>query len=54
MWLNLDPTAGPDEGIDLDDDDDFAMRIMVSKHHLLRDNPLLKELENIGILIYIS
>ena len=48
VWLSHDPTSGPDEGIDLGDDDDFAMRIMVSKPHLLRDNPLLKELEDIG------
>ena len=48
MWLNPDPTLGPDEGLDLDDGDDFAMRIMKSNPHLLRDNPLLKELESIG------
>ena len=48
FWLNPDPTLGPDEGLDLDDGDDFAMRIMESKPHLLRDNPLLKELESVG------
>ena len=44
VWLNPDPTLGPDEGIDLDDGYDFAMIIMESKPHLLRDNPLLKKL----------
>ena len=48
MWLNLDSSDGPDEGIDLDDDEDFAMRVMLSKPHLLRDNPLFKDLEDIG------
>ena len=23
VWLNLDPTSGPDEGIDFDDDEDL-------------------------------
>ena len=46
--MNLDSTTGPDEGIELDEDEDFAMRVMVSKPHLIRDNPLLKDLEDIG------
>ena len=48
VWLNPDHTLGPDEGLDLDDGDDFAMRIMDSKPHLLRDNPFIKEVESIG------
>ena len=32
----------------MDDEDDFAMRVMESKPHLLRDNPLLKDIESIG------
>ena len=47
VWLNPDHTLGPDEGLDSDDADDFAMRVMESKPHLLRDNPLLKEVESI-------
>ena len=46
--MNLDSTTGPDEGIELDEDEDFAMRVMVSKPHLIKDNPLLKDLEDIG------
>ena len=46
VWMNLDSTTGPDEGIELKEDEDFAMRVMVSKPHLLRDNPLLKDLED--------
>ena len=38
----------PDEGIGLDEDEDFAMIIMVSKSHLIKDNPLLNDLEDIG------
>ena len=48
VWLNPDNTLGPDEGLDLDDGDDFAMRVMESKPQLLRDNPFLKEVESIG------
>ena len=48
VWLNPDHTLGPDEGLDLDDGDDFAMRDMESKPHLLRDNSLLKDVESIG------
>ena len=46
--MNPNITLGPDEGLDLDDGDDFAMRIMESKPHLLRDNPFIKEVERIG------
>ena len=48
VWLNTDHTLGPDEGLDLDDSEAFAMRVMVSMPHLLRDNPLLCDLEEIG------
>ena len=48
VWLNPDHTLGPDEGLDLEDGEAFAMRVMVSKPHLLRDNPLLRELESVG------
>ena len=47
VWLNPDHTLGPDEGLDLDDGKAFAMRVMVSMPHLLRDNPLLRELEEV-------
>ena len=47
VWLNTDHTLGPDEGLDLEDGEAFAMRVMVSMPHLLRDNPLLWELEDI-------
>ena len=49
MWLNPDHTLGPDEGLDLDDGEDFAMRVMESKPHLLKDNPLLRELESTAV-----
>ena len=48
MWLNPDHTLGPDEVLDLEDGKAFAMRVMVSKPHLLRDNPLLWEHESVG------
>ena len=48
VWLNPDHTLGPDEGLDLDDEEGFAMRVMESKPHFLRDNPLLMELESVG------
>ena len=48
VWLNTDHTLGPDEGLDLEDGEAFAMRVMVSMPHLLRDNPLLRELEENG------
>ena len=48
MWLNTDHTIGPDEGLDLEDGDSFAMRVMVSMPHLLCNNPLLRELEEIA------
>ena len=41
VWLNTDHTIGPDEGLNLGDGDSFAMRVIVSMPHLLRDNPLL-------------
>ena len=47
-WLNPDHTIGPDEGLDLEDEEGFAMRVMESKTYLLRDNPLLRELESAG------
>ena len=34
--------------LDLDEGDDFVMRVMESKPQLLRDNPFLKEVEKIG------
>ena len=48
FWLNTYHTLGHDEGLDLEDGKAFAMRVMVSMPHLLRDNPLLWELEEIG------
>ena len=48
VWLNTDHTLGPDEGLDLEDGEAFAMRVMVSMPHLLRDNPILRDLEEIG------
>ena len=48
VWLNPDHTLGPDEGLDLEDEEGFTMRVMERKPHLLRDNPLLSKLESIG------
>merc|ERR1712240_941503 len=48
VWLNTDHTIGPDEGLDLEDEDAFAMRVNVSMPHLLRDNPHLRQLEEIA------
>ena len=48
VWLNTDHTIGPDEGLDFEDGDAFAMRVMVSMPHLLRDNPLLRQLEEVA------
>ena len=45
VWINLDSTSGPDKGIELDDGNDYANRVMSSKPHLLKDNPLLRDLE---------
>ena len=42
VWLNPNHTLGPDEGLDLENEEGFAMRVMDSKPHLLRDNPLLR------------
>ena len=48
VWLNTDHTLGPDEGLDLEDSEAFVMRVMVSMPQLLRDNPLLRDLEEVG------
>ena len=48
VWINLDSSSGPEEGLDLDEDEDYVMRVMVSKPHLIKDNPLLSELEDMG------
>ena len=48
VWLNTDHTLGPNEGLDLEDSEAFMMRVMVSMPHLLRDNPKLRELKEIG------
>ena len=48
VWLNPDHTLGPDEGLDFDDGNDFAMRVIGSKPNLHGNNPLLKELESVG------
>ena len=48
MWLNTDHTIGPDKGLDLEDGDAFAMKVMVSMPHLLRDNPRLRQLEEVA------
>ena len=39
--MNLDSSSGPEEGLDLDEGEDYAMRVMTSKPHLIKDNPLL-------------
>ena len=36
VWLNPDHTLGPDKGLDLEDGDALAMRVIVSMPHLLR------------------
>lgn len=48
IWLNPDHTLRPDKGLDLEESDTFAMRVTVSMPHLLRDNPCLRELEDVG------
>ena len=48
VWLAPDNSLGSDQGLDLDKEDDFAMRVMESKPQLLRNNPYLKEVESIG------
>ena len=48
VWLAPDNSLGPDQGLDLDKEDDFGMRVMKSKPQLLRNNPYLKEVESIG------
>ena len=48
VWLAPDNTLGPDQGLDLDEEDDYVMRVMESKPQLLRNNPYLKEVESIG------
>ena len=48
VWLNTDHTIGPDKGLDLEDGDAFAMKVMVSMPHLLRDNPCLRQLEEVA------
>ena len=48
VWMNLDSTSGPDEGIELDDGDDFVNRVMTNKPHQLKDNPVLRDLEKVG------
>ena len=45
VWLAPDDTLGPDNGLDLDEEDYFAIRVMESKPQLLRDNPFLKMVE---------
>merc|ERR1712240_95024 len=48
VWLSTDYTIGPDEGLNLEDGDAFTMRVMVSMPHLLHDNPLLRQLEEVA------
>ena len=48
MWINLDSKSGPDERIELDDGDDFVNRVMTSKHSLLKDNSLLRDIEQVS------
>ena len=48
VWLNTDHTIGPDEGLDLEDGDTFAMRVRVSMPHLLCNNPCLRQLEEVA------
>ena len=48
VWLNTDHMIGPDKRLNLEDGDAFAMRVMVSMPHLLQDNPLLRELEEVA------
>ena len=35
VWLAPNNPLGPDQGLDLDEDDDFAMRVIESKPQLL-------------------
>ena len=46
--MNLDSGTGPEECLDLDEGEGYFMRFMTSKPHLIKDNPLLRELEDIG------
>ena len=48
VWLAPDNSIVPDKGLDLEWEDEFAMRIMESKPQLLRNNPYLKDTESIG------
>ena len=48
VWMNLDSTTSPDEGIGLDEEEDFAMIVMTRKPQLIKDNSLLRDLEIIG------
>ena len=41
VWINIDSRTGPEEGLDLDEGEDYAMRVMTSKPHLIKDNPSL-------------
>ena len=48
IWLEPDNSTGPDKGLELEGDDEFAMQIIESKPQLLRNNPYLKDVESIG------
>ena len=45
VWLHPDHTLGPDEGLDLDDGDDFAMRVMEGKPTSLETTPFSRNLK---------
>ena len=48
VWMNLYFSTGPEEGFDLDEGEDYTMRVLTSKPPLIKDNPLLSEWEDIG------
>ena len=37
----LDSSTGPEEDLDLYEGEDYAMRVMTSKPHLIKEHPLL-------------
>ena len=43
--MSIDSSNDPEEGLDLDEEEDYAMRVMTSKPHLIKANPLLKNFQ---------
>ena len=48
--MNLDSNTGPKEGLDLDEEEDYVLRVMTSKPHLIKGILLLKNLEKVGMI----